>query len=217
MDLGPRLQPVKLGRTKLFYAPESRDSCHVPVLQSHPNGSIEILLAEKLNRVAYRYCARSWQTRNTRHLWTSLAFRECISPITFSVFMQSFLTRTSLPSQKIPHGPYRWRGGAEINEAVPHHVTKKWRKFWTYSTSIPCPLLDYITQVHIGLSSQTFCCRYHQIWFHGKRVLLTYWEISVQSPVFLGPRSRPKFRVSLKNKILKLRLLLCTKVKPWPR
>ena len=75
-----------------------------------PSRSIEMLLADKLNRVTYQYCARSWQTRNTSHLWTSLAFRACISPITFTVFMQSFLTRTSLPSLQIPHRPHRCSG-----------------------------------------------------------------------------------------------------------
>ncbi len=60
----------------------------------------------KLNRVTYRYCARSWRTRNTSHLWTSLAFRACISLITFSVFMQSFLIQGHHPSLEIPHRPH---------------------------------------------------------------------------------------------------------------
>ena len=59
-------------------------------------GNFIVLLAEKLNRVTYQYCVRSWQTRNTSQLWTSLAFRAGISPITFSVYMQTSLTRTSL-------------------------------------------------------------------------------------------------------------------------
>ncbi len=49
--------------------------------------------------------ASNW---DSSYMWTSLVFRPCISPITFSVFMQSFLTRTSLKSQKIPHRPCRW-------------------------------------------------------------------------------------------------------------
>ena len=80
--------------------------CNLP-FYLRPGGYVEILLAEKLNWVTYQYIIRSWQTRNTSHLWTSLAFGACISPITFSVFAQSFITHC-------PHmcgcksGYYQW-------------------------------------------------------------------------------------------------------------
>ncbi len=67
------------------------------------------LHSDFLNQVIYRYYARSWQTRNTSEcdLWTSWAFRARISKITFSIFMQSFLTRISLPGLVIHHCPHK--------------------------------------------------------------------------------------------------------------
>ena len=47
------------------------------------------------------------QTRNSSRMRTILAFTACISPVTFSVFMQRFLTRTSLQSLKRPHRSQR--------------------------------------------------------------------------------------------------------------
>ncbi len=76
-----------------------RYSCHV--IQFSLQTEIDILLAKRLNQVTYWYCVRSWQTRNTSHLWTSIAFSAGISPITFSIFyaeLRSLQLHLRLPS-----------------------------------------------------------------------------------------------------------------------